>query len=131
MIACRSRAITSADDRHFAGQGEGGLPSAFRAAHVVQLAELLADGTMKQTVPGGFDYLDEVADRLRSDRAVLHHPDANAKLPVGIDVVSVVGVNGTRLPSLVELEAARFQGCHVARLAGRVVTNEAARAAAA
>jgi NAD(P)H dehydrogenase (quinone) len=49
---------------------------------------------------------------------------------------TVVGVNGTRLPSRVELEAARFQGCHVTRLAGRVVggmrqTNEAARAAAA
>jgi NAD(P)H dehydrogenase (quinone) len=49
---------------------------------------------------------------------------------------TVVGMNGTRLPSLVELEAARFQGCHVTRLAGRVVggmrqTNEAARAAAA
>ena len=49
---------------------------------------------------------------------------------------TVVGVNGTRLPSLVELEAAHFQGCHVARIAARVVggmrqTSEVARASAA
>lgn len=49
---------------------------------------------------------------------------------------TVVGMNGTRLPSAVELEAARFQGCHVARIAARIVggdrqTIEAARASAA
>jgi NAD(P)H dehydrogenase (quinone) len=49
---------------------------------------------------------------------------------------TVVGVNGTRLPSAVELEAARFQGCHVARIAARLAgghrkNNETARAAAA
>jgi NAD(P)H dehydrogenase (quinone) len=49
---------------------------------------------------------------------------------------TIVGINGTRLPSAVELEAARFQGCHVARIAARVVgghrqTHEAAHASAA
>jgi NAD(P)H dehydrogenase (quinone) len=49
---------------------------------------------------------------------------------------TVVGMNGTRLPSAVELEAARFQGCHVARIAARIVGGdrqpiEAARASAA
>jgi NAD(P)H dehydrogenase (quinone) len=49
---------------------------------------------------------------------------------------TIVGMNGTRLPSAVELEAARFQGCHVARIAARIAgghaqTHEAARASAA
>ena len=49
---------------------------------------------------------------------------------------TIVGLNGARLPSAVELEAAHFQGCHVARIAARVVgatrqTSEFARASAA
>jgi NAD(P)H dehydrogenase (quinone) len=49
---------------------------------------------------------------------------------------TIVGLNGARLPSAVELEAAHFQGCHVARIAARVVggmrqTSEVTRASAA
>jgi NAD(P)H dehydrogenase (quinone) len=38
---------------------------------------------------------------------------------------TIVGGDGTRLPSAVELEAARHQGCHVAKIARRLVAGGA------
>jgi NAD(P)H dehydrogenase (quinone) len=38
---------------------------------------------------------------------------------------TVTGSDGARLPSAVELEAARHQGCHVAKIARRLATGSA------
>jgi NAD(P)H dehydrogenase (quinone) len=40
---------------------------------------------------------------------------------------TIVGRNGLRLPSAVEIEAARYQGCHVATVAARLASGQTPR----